>query len=385
MASTTQRRPRGGAFRPPRVARARLRAYPAALAMLRLFPALPFLLLAVPAFAQDQSPREYRLTTGQAFQGKALAVSDGKVHMKANILGAETDLHRKLTDFTPTSQINIESAFVAAADFEGHLRVAKHAADLGEVELAGVHANLAIQSAKGKPDEAQRTAIVKQWAVASLTSKFEAEIAAGHVEGARHYLDMLSGRMHDAVDPAALHAMDEKLQALAASKRTQKVAAPTPLTDAERKHVHATADAADKEFRLGLANASKTVEAVRHYDAAKAKYQASWKEIELLLKKHDGDAAAHAELHDLGAHVMDGAKRSSLQAATSLTMQSDYKGAMTRVNDVLAYAPSDKDAIAMQQTIVQAQASASGDWRWGWRSAGAPGPNPDRKQKQLKR
>ncbi|MBM3963130.1 MAG: hypothetical protein FJ306_14710, partial [Planctomycetes bacterium] len=271
--------------------------------MLRPSTALPFLLLVLPALAQDQSPREYRLTTGQAFQGKALAISEGKVHMKANILGAETDLHRMLTDFTPSSQINIESAFVAAADFEGHLRVAKHAAELGEVDLAGVHAGLAIQSVKGKPDETQRTKIVQQWAVASLTTKFDAEIAAGHVEGARHYLDLLSGRLHDCVDTAALHAMDEKLQALAASKRVQKDAAATPLTDAERKHVHATADAADKEFRLGLANANKTVEAVRHYDAAKAKYQASWKEIETLLKKHDGDAAAHAELHDLGAHV----------------------------------------------------------------------------------
>lgn len=346
---------------------------------------LPFLLLVLPALAQDKSPREYRLKTGQSFQGMALAISEGKVHMKANILGSDTDLHRMLTDFTPTSQINIESAFVAAADFEGHLRVAKHAAELNELDLAGVHAGLAVQSVKGKPDEAQRTAIVQQWAVASLTSKFDAELAAGHVEGARHYLDMLSGRLHDCVDPAALHAMDEKLQALAASKRVQKDAATTPLTDAERKHVHATADAADKEFRLGLANANKTVEAVRHYDAAKAKYQASWKEIETLLKKHDGDAAAHAELHDLGAHVMDGAKRSSLQAATALTMQSDYKGAMARTNDVLAYAPSDKDALAMQQTIVQAQAAASGDWRWGWRSAGAPGRDPVKQMKPQKR
>lgn len=353
--------------------------------MFRLRTALPFLLLAMPAFAQDKSPREYRLTTGQAFQGMAIAITDGKVHMKANILGAETDLHRKLTDFTPSSQINIESAFVAAADFEGHLRVAKHAAELDEMDLAGVHARLAVQSVKGKPDETQRTAIVQQWGVAMLTNKFEAEIAAGNVEGARHYLDLLSGRMHDCVDPAALHAMDEKLNALAASKRTKKDAAPTPLTDAERKHVQATSDAADKEFRLGLSNANKTVEAVRHYDAAKAKYQAAWKEIQALLKKHDGDAAAHAELHDLGAHVMDGAKRSSLQASTALALQSDYKGAMTRVNDVLAYAPSDKDAIAMQQTIIQAQAAASGDWRWGWRAAGAPGPNPERKGKQLKR
>lgn len=306
-----------------------------------------FLLAAVPLFAQDKSPREYRLSTGQSFQGKALSLSEGKVHLKANILGAETDVHRKL------------------------------------VEIGGVHARFALKACKGKPDEAQRTALVHTWASSTLTAKFDKELAAGHVANARHYLDLLAGPLHDVCDEAALHAMDEKLHALAASKRSKAdVGVPTPLTDAERKHVHAKADAADKEFRAGLATARKATEAAHHYDAAIVKYKAAWKEIETLLKKHEGDAAAHAELHDLASHVMDGARRSSLQAATALATQSDYKGAMERVTAVLAYAPDDKDALAMQRTIVEAEASASGDWRWGWRTAGAPGADKVRNMKK---
>lgn len=342
-----------------------------------------FLLAAVPLFAQDKSPREYRLSTGQSFQGKALSLSEGKVHLKANILGAETDVHRKLVDFQPASQIAIESAFVAENDFEGHLRIARHAADLDQLDLAGVHARFALKACKGKPDEAQRTALVHTWASSTLTAKFDKELAAGHVANARHYLDLLAGPLHDVCDEAALHAMDEKLHALAASKRSKAdVGVPTPLTDAERKHVHAKADAADKEFRAGLATARKATEAAHHYDAAIVKYKAAWKEIETLLKKHEGDAAAHAELHDLASHVMDGARRSSLQAATALATQSDYKGAMERVTAVLAYAPDDKDALAMQRTIVEAEASASGDWRWGWRTAGAPGADKVRNMKK---
>ncbi|MCA3010726.1 MAG: hypothetical protein INH34_20295 [Phycisphaerales bacterium] len=339
--------------------------------------------LAVPVVAQDATPREYRLATGQSFQGKALTLAEGTVHMKANILGSETDLHRKVADFAPSSQIAIESAFVGAKDFAGHMRLARRAAELDELELAGVHARFAAQAVKGAPDEAERMLELKQWAVATLTQRFEQELAAGHVHGARHYLDLLSGRLHDCVDAAALQAMDEKLAAAAASQRAKPAATSTPLTDAERKLVQTKVDAADKQFRLGLAAASKTVEACRHYDAALASYRAAWKEIEALLKKHGGDAAAHAELHDLGAHVMDGGKRAALQAATALAMQSNYKGAMARVNEVLAYAPGDQEALAMQRTIVEAEAAASGDWRWGWRTAGSQRPaqgKPAKKQ-----
>lgn len=341
-----------------------------------------FLLAALPLFAQDKSPREYRLATGQSFQAKAVAMSDGKVHLKANILGSETDVHRKLADFQPASQIAIESAFVAEGDFEGHLRIARHAADLDQMDLAGVHARFALKASKGKADEAQRTALVHTWATTTLTAKFDRELAAGHVASARHYLDLLAGPLHDVVDAQALQAMDEKLQATAAGKRSKPDSdAPTPLTDAERKHVHAQVDAADKQYRAGLASARKASEAARLYDAAIAKYKSAWKDIEALLKKHEGDATAHAELHDLAGHVMDGARRASLQAATALATQSDYKGAMAHVTALLAYAPDDKEALAMQRTIVEAEASASGDWRWGWRTAGAPGPVPVRMKK----
>ena len=81
--------------------------------------------LAIPVVAQDATPREYRLATGQSFQGKALTLAEGTVHMKANILGSETDLHRKVADFAPSSQIAIESAFVGAKDFAGHMRLAR--------------------------------------------------------------------------------------------------------------------------------------------------------------------------------------------------------------------------------------------------------------------
>lgn len=330
------------------------------------------LLFSLPVLAQDKTPREFHLANGATVKGYVVALDEGRVHLKTLVFGNETDFRRRLTDFAPPSQIAIESSVCRLDDFEGQFAIAKHAAALGEMELTGVHARLAVKSVMGKPDEAEKTNQVKQWAAGMLSEKFEQLLAAGHVATARQVLDILSGRLADQVSEEKLTQMDERLQAAAASRRS-KPADPksSPLADAERASVQKLLDAADKEFRTGLQNARKTVTAVKHYEAAIAKYKQAWKDIESLMKKHSASEVANHELQDLSHHVVDGAKRAALQASTSLTMQSDYKGAMAWVNKILAYDPTDAQALAMQKTIVEAESAASGDWMWGWRTAGS--------------
>ena len=329
------------------------------------------LLLSLPGRAQDKTPREFHLANGATVKGYVVGLKDGRVQMKTIVFGNETDFRRKLADFAPASQIAIESSVCRLDDFDGQFAIARHAAQLGEMELTGVHARLAVKSVMGKPEEVEKTNQVKQWAAGMLEAKFEQLLAAGHVATARQVLDILSGRLADQVSEQKLAEMDERLQAVAAGRRA-KPADPksSPLADAERASLKKLLDAADKEFRTGLQNARKTVTAVKHYEAAIARYKQAWKEIEVLLNKHAGSEEANTELQDLSHHVVEGAKRAALQASTSLTMQSDYKGAMEWVNKILAHDPSDAQALAMQRTIVEAEAAASGDWMWGWRTAG---------------
>jgi len=330
------------------------------------------LLISLPVLAQDKTPREFHLASGATVKGYVVALDQGRVHMKTLVFGNETDFRRKLTDFAPASQIAIESSVCRLDDFDGQFAIAKHAASLGEMELTGVHARLAVKSVMGKPEEAEKTNQVKQWAAGMLSEKFEQLLAAGHVATARQVLDILSGRLADQVTEEKLTQMDERLQAAAANRRAKPADPKTsPLSDAERASVQKLLDAADKEFRTGLQNARKTVTAVKHYEAAIAKYKQAWKGIESLMGKHSGSEDANHELQDLSHHVVDGAKRAALQASTSLTMQSDYKGAMEWVNKILAHDPTDAQALAMQKTIVEAEAAASGDWMWGWRTAGS--------------
>jgi tetratricopeptide (TPR) repeat protein len=349
--------------------------------------ALLLLLSAVVLLPQDPKTVSLAYKDGEAVTAQVLAVEGDYVRLKVLVLGGQMQVKRKLEDFTTASVFVIEREAKNPEGFDAHFQMAKRAAELGLVPQAGRECRAAVESIKGKPEEAAKTKEVRTWAADALEKLLREALTGGRVQDAEHYLKLISTRLPECRTEEQLEELATAVDSLKdkdiAKKETarQSKLAANARTEIDRrlKPIKKQVEDGDKKQREAVRKSRYTVESANLCDKAIDLYRKAWKELEALVAKYPDDGDLATEVASLGAHLHDNAIRAALHAANMLTVQSDYKGAMEWANKILAYDPDNAEAKEMVRTIQVAQAAAAGEWGWGWRTAGGSGglPQPD--------
>lgn len=336
--------------------------------------------------AQVQEPKTLTLIErdGETVSAQVLGLRGDEAHLRVFILGGSMEVRRKLGDFAPASAFQIELEAKKPAGYEAHFELAKKAWELDLVPQAGSQARAAIDAVADSAKAEQCRTEVRAWAADAMEKKLVAALAAKKLNDANHYLKLLSTRFADQRSEEQLDAHGAAVQALEEQIQEQRQQERQARLDAQRRAdierrlqpIKKQIAAGDKKHREAVRRSRSTVASSNLCEAAIADYTSAWKALEQLVARFPDDAELAREAASLGQHLHEHAIRAGLHAANMLTVQSDFKNAMSWANKVLAYDPGNAEAKDMIRTIQLAQAMAGAQWGWGWRTAGWPGPDP---------
>ena len=348
--------------------------------MISVLSLLLSLVLLTPQDPLTSSNLYLRKTDGEVISGKLMSLEGDEVKLKVSVLGGSMVVTKKLSDFEPASAFRIQLAANPPKTFEQHFDMAKKAGDAGVLRQAGKEAREALKTVEGKPDFKEKEQEVRAWGADTLEKRVKDMVAKGDLKEAKHALELLTTRLPDQRTEEQLDAIADQVDALAASEKAEKDAARAAKMDAKvqadidrrLKPIVADIDKGNAAYADAVRKSNKTVASTNLCEKAINFYKKAYKSLETLVKKHPDDQHLANVSADLGKEMHDNAIQAALHAANMLTVQSDFKGAMSWAQKVLAYEPDNAEAKQMVQTITLASAAASGNWGWGWTTAGPP-------------
>jgi hypothetical protein len=332
------------------------------------------LLSCVPTSPQEPvvpTTTSFLLLSHQALDGHAVAIEGDRVVLHVVFMDGGATIRRKLTEFTPMSQLRIHMQVTPPTTFDEHLAMAQRAIALGipaqAGEQAGIARRLAVDDASG-----EQTKTLDSWAATTLTTLFDAAIRDGDAAAARHFLRLIATRVPGRFEADRIEAMSDRVAGLDVQRRTaaRGVAAAREATqrrdrfDAAMLPVQKQIERADELVRAGLRNARHTVESTRSYEQAIAAYRAAWVDLQAMLRQRGTDPADQEDAAELVQRVKDSALQATLYAGNAMAVQGDYRSALAWASKGLLMDADSEDAKALVRTIQIAQ-SSGGPWG-GW-------------------
>jgi len=313
---------------------------------------------------------------GKVSQVEVLGIEGKRARLKIFVFDGDATILRNLSEYTPESAFLIEKAASSAVSFEEHFALAKRAGELGLIPEAGSSARLAVKVAATAADGAAKKKQVHAWAAGVLERVIGEALAAGDLDRASDCLDILATRLPEERTEAQLEALAEKVAVLRESVESKEAAEREAKLDEKAKAelakklepIRKKSASGDKKLTKALAQSGSTAASAKTCDSAVDDYKAAWKLTQELLKANADDESVQESLAPIADHLVANALRAAMHAASVLTLQSDFKGAMEWCERVLRFDPGNSEAEAMKRTVEAASAEAGDrdDYRYAW-------------------
>jgi hypothetical protein len=155
----------------------------------------------------------------EALTGHVLAIDGDRVVMHVVFMDGSATIRRKLSDFTPVSQLLIQLQLAPPTTFAEHLAIARRAIELGILPQAGEHAGIARRLAAADTT-GEQTRTLDTWAAATLHELFDGAIREDDGAAARHFLRLISTRVPDRFTEEQLGTMSDQVAAVDERRRT---------------------------------------------------------------------------------------------------------------------------------------------------------------------
>ncbi len=328
-----------------------------------------------------------RYEDGHAARVRVLSVEGERVRFESLILGGSITVTKDLSEFAPGSRLRMIEAVSPTGTFEGHFSLAQRAAGWRLLELAGRHAQLALESLSGREDAAEREAQLRAWAAGALEAAVRRSVDSGDLSYAQHCLKLLTTRVPEQRSEAALseltelvNALDRQLREIRNAPRQARVeSARARELDKQLAPLRERVALGERRLSEAIASSAQTVKSARLAQSAIEAYRAAWSSAQELATRAGEDPLLAEELVDLGERAQEQIVRAALHAAHVLTVQSDFKAALRWTDEVLAIEPDQREALELRRTIQIAAAAAGNIWSWGWAlppSVMPPAPGP---------
>jgi hypothetical protein len=325
---------------------------------------------------------------GKTTQVEVLGIEGKRARLKIFIFEGEATILRNLSEYTPESAFLIEKAAAEPVSFEEHFALAKRAGELSLIPQAGSSARLAIKVAATGPDGEAKKKQVHAWAADVLERVIREAVAAGDLDQASNGLEILTTRLPEQRTEEQLEKLAEEVATLRESVQAKEATEREAQLDEKLRAdlakklepIKKKSASGDKKLTKAMAQSNSTSASARGCDSAVDDYKAAWKLTQELLKAHADDDVVQTSLAPITDHLLASALRAAMHAASVLTLQSDYKGAMSWVDRVLKFDPGNSEAESMKRTIEAASAEAGDrdDYRYAW--TGRPRATPYRRR-----
>ncbi|MBI3820463.1 MAG: hypothetical protein HY286_17370 [Planctomycetes bacterium] len=323
---------------------------------------LYFILNAIPLSGARQSrpvSEVIILKNNERLKVTEIGVHGEIVHLRVRVSGGTAEIERRIDEFEPHSGYKILAAVANKQSADDRLNLAAFAARNGLVSAAerelALARNLAHDPALGKDIENE---IIEKGA-AALEQLFKDALKKNELSKARRYLsemcvkypgaesarraESLLSELASAEDRTRVDAAAQSAAREAAATRARRESLLSPI----RKHLVDGADANKK----GLLASKRIGEALGFFGSARDEFASAFTEAEKLLKDRKSDP----ELAGLASALQQLARNdlvdTLLNAGSLATVQGDFRGAIGRVNEAIAYDPANRDARDLRARI----------------------------------
>ncbi len=323
-----------------------------------------------------------RYEDGHGARVRVLSIEGERVRFESLILGGSITVTKDLSEFAPGSRLRMIEALSPIGVFESHFALAQRAAGWRLLELAGRHAQLALESLAGREDAAEREAQLRAWAAGALESAVRRSVDSGDLAYAQHCLKLLTSRVPEQRSEETLGELTELVSALdrqlreirQAPRQARLESARARELDKQLAPVRERVALGERRLSEAIACSAQTVKSARLAQSAIEAYRAAWSSAQELAARAGEDPLLSEELVDLGERTQEQIIRAALHAANVLTVQSDYKAALRWIDEALVIEPEQREALELRRTIQVAAAAAGNIWGWGW--VFTPGATP---------
>ncbi|MCR9246852.1 MAG: hypothetical protein NXI31_17605 [bacterium] len=304
---------------------------------------------------------------------QVLEVRGEAARLRLLALDGSIEVKHELDEFESESAFRLQLAARPPKSFDDHFWLVRRAARLELPNEMSEHVARALERLHEKKSPEQARGLLESFASRQLRRWLGQAIESERIEDSVTLLERLSTRFANTVPEAELEEFAAAVEELENDRSARRRAERQARLDQKiRKHVEKrlepirrTVQRGDGLLRQAIAKSRQMTKSANLASKAIDTYRSAWRTASALQQKFPQDKPLAVEIESLANHLHDHSIRAALHAANTLTVRSDFVGAMEWVQQVLALDPSNREAREMRQTIAVAGAAASGPWGWG--------------------